>query len=371
MATSTLIDMQNRLKPAIDALRDQFTAEEVYSIVEQAAKLNINSVGDVIDFGGETQSNIARSVDVVINDYRSDDAELSTGNQIIKETVNQAKSLDLSPLMSDHKWKKYLPFTKTRKQNLAVLEHDFKHVASSMDNASDVMVDMMDGLLYRIDALEVMYQDNLQYLRELNTLMAVGELRINYTTTVQLEDIKARYKKGKDDLVRQEMSDIERALEAFDRKMMDLRTTRISVIQTAPQIRIVQANNRSLVEKIHTTIMTVIPLWKKQFILAMSLLEQQDATSASKSIRIAMNTVLMENSDLLRKSGIDIQKEMSTEMIGVGTLQHIQESLVSVIENTLTPEEVNDIQNDLQPKNISYSVHSTRPAPPKPRSSNF
>lgn len=318
-------------------LKELYGEFETNRIITIACGFNIHNVSDIIDFGSEIQANIAKAVDVVVDDYRSD-GELDVGNDIIADIVNRAKSLDLAPVMSTKKWMRFIPFTKTRDEKLKNLEMNFNVVSMDMDDAADIMVDMMDKLLYRIDALEEIYTGNMKHIQELDVLIIAGEIRLSYTTYVQLKAAHEQHAKMKDPILLQKISDIERAIESLERKIIDLRTTRISVIQTAPQLRIVQSNNRSLVEKIHTTIMTIIPLWKKQFVIAMSLLEQQDATEVSKAIRSSMNTIIRENSNLLRNSGIDLQKEMSSEMIGVDTLQHIQESLVNVIGDTFTVE---------------------------------
>lgn len=322
----------------------QFTKTELNRAIGLASVLDISDHSQVLDFALEPQTAMVQVTDMALEETRRNNF-VGTGASIISDIVEKGKSLDLSVISKkDTFFSKAFSFIPTRNEILEKFEKDFEMIADSMDAAAEELADLCDELIYKVEVLEELYKHNHQHFKELSVYIAAGEIKLAKIRDVDLPALKSQAEKSSDAFKVHEVQDLERAIGAFEQKLHDLKLTRMSTLQTAPQLRIVQANNRTLVDKIHSTIMTVIPLWKKQFIMAMAMIDQQDAMAAQKKITGAANNIMKDNADLLKKNSVELATEVASGDLTIEDLQYVQERLMETISETMEVKEDNEMK---------------------------
>jgi len=180
-----------------------------------------------------------------------------------------------------------------------------------------------------------MYELNLDYLEQLDLYVAAGEELLVDLRTRRLPELEVEAKTSDDPLAAQRLADFEQAITRFERRLHDLKLTRMISIQTAPQVRLIQNNDQGLVEKIQSSIMTTIPLWKNQIIIAISLYRQQRALELQKEVSETTNELLRKNAEMLKKTSGEVARETERGVVDIETLKKVNDDLVATIEETL------------------------------------
>ena len=190
-------------------------------------------------------------------------------------------------------------------------------------------------LLKDITVLEKMYELNLDYLDQLDLYIAAGEQLLVEMNTKKLPELEAEARTSDDPMATQRLADFQQAITRFERRLHDLKLTRMVSIQTAPQVRLIQSNDQSLVEKIQSSILTTVPLWKNQVVIAITLYRQKQALELQKEVTDTTNELLRKNAEMLRRSSGDIAKETERGVVDIETLKKVNDDLVATLEETL------------------------------------
>jgi len=194
-------------------------------------------------------------------------------------------------------------------------------------------------LLSDIGMLEKLYENNKEYFHALNIYIAAGELKLEELNNELIPQLKKEASASNDQMKFQEVNDMIQFADRLDKRLHDLKLSREITIQSAPQIRLIQNTNQALVEKIQSSIMTAIPLWKNQVAIALTLVRQRHAVEAQKQVSKTTNDLLLKNAEMLKTNTIDIAKENERGLIDIETLKKTQESLISTLEETLRIQE--------------------------------
>jgi uncharacterized protein YaaN involved in tellurite resistance len=190
-------------------------------------------------------------------------------------------------------------------------------------------------LMRDITLLDNLFEKNYDYLKDLDLYIIAGEQLLAELDKTVIPEFKAKAEKSQDPLDAQKLQDMHQFLSRFEKKLHDLKLSRMVSIQTAPQIRLIQNNNQLLVEKIQTSILNTIPLWKNQVIIAITLFRQKKSLSLQKEVSDTTNELLKKNSEMLKGSSIEIAKESERGIVDIETLQKVNTDLISTIEETL------------------------------------
>jgi uncharacterized protein YaaN involved in tellurite resistance len=181
-----------------------------------------------------------------------------------------------------------------------------------------------------------MYEKNLEYFKELSLYIIAGEKKLEELTNVTLPELKNKAKESGEQLDAQKVNDLENMINRFEKKIYDLKTTRVISIQMAPQIRLLQNNDAELAEKIQSSIINTIPLWKNQIVLSLGINNAKQALGAQKAVTDVTNSMLQKNSELLKQGTIEVAEQSERAIVDIETLQktnrNIIESLDKVIE---------------------------------------
>ncbi len=297
------------------------------------ASVDVGDPQEVLQFGLPAQDKIASFADTLLADVRNKD----TGyvGDILGDMVATVKELDVDSLSGGQSGLSKIPIVGkfvdvfnrfiTRYEKISV---NIERILTALERAR------MD-LLKDITVLEKMYELNLDYLEQLDIYIAAGETLLSDLRTRKLPELEVEARTSSDPLAAQRLADFDQALTRFERRLHDLKLTRMIAIQTAPQVRLIQNNDQGLVEKIQSSIMTTIPLWKNQIVIAISLYRQQKALELQKEVSATTNELLAKNAEMLKKTSGEVVRETERGVVDIETLKKVNDDLVATLEETL------------------------------------
>ncbi len=313
------------VQAAVETITPQQRAE-IDSIKE---KLDLTDSGAVIQFGGAAQKNIADFSDSVLSTVRTKDSgqvgellgQLVTG---VKQYEEEDKSF----------WRK-IPIVGTLagkaeniKQRYDKLSVQVERISGELDKARmDMMKDiiMFDGL----------YEKNLEYFRSLELYIKAGEEKLAETRDTILPKLRQEAAASADPMAAQVVSDFESTVDRFEKRVHDLKLSKTIAIQTAPQIRLIQNNDKMLVDKVQSAIYNTIPLWKNQMVIALGLQRQKKVIKMQRAVSDATNELLKKNAEMLKQNTVEAAKENERGIVDVETVKKVNDDLVSTIEETI------------------------------------
>ncbi|PLT33386.1 toxic anion resistance protein [Bacillus sp. V5-8f] len=215
----------------------------------------------------------------------------------------------------------------------------YQKTGAQIDRISVKLDNSKNVLLSDIAMLEKLYESNKEYFQALNVYIAAGELKLEELNIKTIPELKKAAEATNDQMKFQEVSDMVQFADRLDKRIHDLKLSREITIQSAPQIRLIQNTNQALVEKIQSSIMTAIPLWKNQVAIALTLIRQRHAVEAQKQVSKTTNELLLKNAEMLKTNTIETARENERGLIDIETLKKTQENLLSTLEETMRIQE--------------------------------
>ncbi|RHW37234.1 toxic anion resistance protein [Neobacillus notoginsengisoli] len=215
----------------------------------------------------------------------------------------------------------------------------YQKTGAQIDRISVKLDRSKNALLADIAMLERLYEHNKEYFNALNVYIAAGELKYEELQREVIPALRKTAEASGDQMKFQEVNDMLQFADRLDKRVHDLKLSREMTIQSAPQIRLIQNTNQALAEKIQSSIMTAIPLWKNQVAIALTLIRQRNAVEAQKQVAKTTNELLLKNAEMLKANTIETARENERGLVEIETLKRTQESLVSTLEETLRIQE--------------------------------
>ncbi|MCS0674297.1 toxic anion resistance protein [Cytobacillus firmus] len=215
----------------------------------------------------------------------------------------------------------------------------YQKTGAQIDRISVKLERSKNALLSDIVMLDKLYENNKEYFHALNVYIAAGELKLEELHEKTIPELKKKAEESSDQMKFQEVNDMMQFADRLDKRLYDLKLSREITIQSAPQIRLIQNTNQALVEKIQSSIMTAIPLWKNQVAIALTLLRQRHAVEAQKKVSKTTNDLLLKNAEMLKMNTIETARENERGLVDIETLKKTQENLISTLEETLRIQE--------------------------------
>lgn len=320
--------------------------EEAAVLAEESSPVSAEEIrarGERIDFadpaltvgyGAASMQGIATFADQILQQVRLKDAG-NVGTQLT-ELLGRLQSVDTRRLNATPAggWRR-LPWVGRLFDRARATVAQFDNVASEVAKISARLEDAQLGLLRNIEILEQLYATNSKFYRELSADIAAGEARLTEARASELPALEAAAAASQDNLDAQKVRDLAESLNRFERRLHDLKLSRTVTLQTAPQIRMIQNNDRILAEKIQTSILATIPVWKNQLVLAMSIRDQQHAAALQQAVSDTTNELLNQNAQMLQDATLAAARESERGMVDTATLQEVQRRLLATIEETL------------------------------------
>jgi uncharacterized protein YaaN involved in tellurite resistance len=307
------------------------TAADKTKIAEIAGAVDVTDGTSVISYGLPAQSRIANFADSLLGDVRNKDA--GAGGQALNELLKKVRELDIDALSPSGK--AHIPIVGRFSNVFNRFAAKYQKVAGSIDRIVDALERSRMGLLKDMTILDKMFELNLEYLKQLDVYIAAGEQVLEELNTVRLPELELEARTSSDPMAAQRLADFQQAVTRFERRLHDLRLTRMIAVQTAPQIRLIQGSDHDLVEKIQSSILTTVPLWKNQIVIAISLYRQQKALELQRQVSDTTNELLAKNAELLRDGQAKVGREVERGVVDVETLRKVNSDLIATLEETI------------------------------------
>ncbi len=312
------------------------TPADLQRVDELSRQVDVTDTQAVLAFGLPAQSRIANFADSLLGDVRTRDA--GSGGEALQDLLKKVREIDVDAL-SGGSGKARLPIIGRFANTFERFSARYQKVATGLEKIIDALERSRMALLKDLTVLDKMYELNMDYLKQLDVYIAAGEQALHILRSEKIPALETEVAAGGDVMSAQRLADLEQAATRFERRLHDLKLTRVIAIQTAPQIRLIQSNDQNLVEKIQSSILTTIPLWKNQIVIAISLYRQQKAAELQKQVADTTNELLAKNAELLREGSAKVGREVERGVVDVETLQKVNADLIATLEETIRIQE--------------------------------
>ncbi len=326
---------------------ESLSEEEKSAIAEFSAKIDVSNTTAILQYGAGTQQKIANFSDSALENVRTKD--IGEMGEKVADLVGELKSFNAS---TDSKG--LFSLFRRAKKKVIVMKARYDKAEVSVNNIVSVLENHQVTLLKDIAMLDKMYDTNLIYFKELTMYILAGKKKLEEeraTTLVALQE-KAKESGLPEDA--QKASDYAEMCTRFEKKLHDLELTRMVSIQMAPQIRLVQNNDTIMCEKIQSTILNTIPLWKSQMVIALGLAHSEQALAAQRAVTDMTNELLKKNAEKLHQSTVAVARESERGVVDIETLKHTNAELIATLD------EVQQIQAEGRQKRAAAEVELSR-----------
>ncbi len=309
---------------------DALTDTEKQAIDNFLTKIDISNTAQILQFGASAQTNISKFSDSVL-------AEVKTKNtgkvgDLLSDLVSELKSfqMDSSNILNEKP-----SFFNSIKKQLNKVIAKYNKVENNIETIEKMLEGQKLTMLKDIATFDTMYEKNLEYFKELSLYIIAGEKKLEELKTVTLPALEAKARETGDQLEVQAVKDMADTINRFEKKLYDLKTTRIISIQMAPQIRLIQNNDSELINKIQSSIINTIPLWKNQIVIALGLANAKSVLETQKKVTDLTNDMLKANSELLKQGTIEVAKESERAIVDIETLSKTNADIIETLDTVL------------------------------------
>ena len=309
---------------------DELTEEEKRAVDEFNEKIDVFDSTQILQYGAPAQSKISEFSDSILEGVKTK----NTGDvgELLADLVGQIKSFDAS---IDGNNKGLFKIFSNVKKEINTLIAKYSKIETNINTIEKGLDKNKIQLLKDISTFDEMYDKNLEYFKEISLYIIAGERKLDELRNVVLPELKKKAEETGEQLDVQKVQDMEAQINRFEKKIYDLKTTRIISIQMAPQIRLLQNNDAELVEKIQSSITNTIPLWKNQMVLALEINNAKKSLKEQQVVSNLTNEMLKKNSETLKQGTIDIAKESERAIVDIETLKKTNKDLIETLDTVI------------------------------------
>ena len=320
--------------PAEKLALDMLSPAEQQAVRSFSQQIDVTNTEQVMNYGSGAQKNISEFSDAALNTVRTKD--LGEVGDMLGDLV-----VELQGLNFDAQEKKgFLGLFRKAGQSVAEMKASFDKAEVNVDKIVESLEKHEITLMKDISLMDKMYQRNQEYMKELTMYILAGKLKIEELREVELPKMIAHAKETNLPEDAQAANDFANLIGRFEKKIHDLELTRTISVQMAPQIRMVQNNDQLMAEKIRSSIVNTIPLWKNQMVMAMSLYHSDQAMKAQRQVTDMTNQLLLKNAETLRQGSVSVAQEAERGIVDMETLKKTNLELIATLD------EVRRIQDD-------------------------
>lgn len=311
---------------------NNLTAEEKKMVEDFSQKIDLHNSQAILQYGAGTQKKMADFSENALKNVRTKD--MGEVGDMLSGLVVELKSFEIT-----EEDKGILGLFKKSANKVTGLKAKYDKTETNVNNVCQALEKHQVTLMKDIALLDKMYDANLSYFKELSMYIIAGKQKLEEVRNGELAEAKAKAQASNLPEDAQAAKDIEAMCDRFEKKLHDLELTRMISIQTAPQIRLVQNNDTMMAEKIQSTLVNTIPLWKSQMVLALGIEHSNQAAKAQREVTDVTNELLKKNADLLKTASVETAKEFERGIVDMETLQHTNETLISTFDEVMKIQE--------------------------------
>ena len=318
---------------AEQAIARQFTSslseEELKVVHEFSEKIDLGNANHVMMYGADAQKKVSDFADSILNSVKTKDA--GDVGDMLADLVGELRHFEDSA----EKPKGIRSWFSNPAKQLDQLRAKFDDVSGNVEKIAEALEKHQVQLLKDVSMLDHLYDTNLQYFKELTMYIVAGEERLKTVRETTLKELKEKAAQTEDAMEARHAADLAASLDRFEKKLHDLKLTRQISLQMAPQIRLLQNNDSLLVERIQSTLVNTLPLWKNQMVLALGLQHTQEAVKAQRAVTDMTNELLKKNAEKLKMGTVETAKESERSIIDIQTLVETNQSLIDTMNEVV------------------------------------
>lgn len=303
------------------------TAEEQKIVDDFAAKIDVENTTQILQYGAGTQKKMADFSDAALANVRTQD--LGQVGELLVNVVGELKGLD------EEEEKGLFGFFRKQANKLENMKNRYAKAEVNVEKIADALQQHQVRLMKDSAVLDKMYEQNLAYFKELTMYILAGKKKLEEVRTGKLQELQETAKLTGLAEDAQRARDLSEKCLRFEKKIHDLELTRAISIQTAPQIRMIQNNDTVMVEKIQTTLVNTIPLWKNQMVLALGIAHSTEAAQAQRQVADVTNAMLTQNAQKLHMASVETAKEAERGIVEIETLKKTNAELIATLDDVM------------------------------------
>lgn len=319
---------QEPQKDPLAELREGLSPEEQQTVEAFAQQIDVTNSNQVLQYGSAAQQKIADFSDSALQNVRTKD--LGEVGDMITDLMVELKGFEV-----EEQPKGIFGFFKKSANQISALKTKYDKAEVNVNRIVDVLEQHQVQLMKDIALLDQLYDQNVQHYKELSMYILAGKIRLQEVRETVLPEMEQKAKLSGKPEDAQAANDMASFCDRFEKKLHDLELTRMVSIQMGPQIRLVQNNDTLMTEKIRSTIVNTIPLWKSQMVIAMGVSHSQQALQAEREVNNMTNSLLQKNADMLKMATIETAKESERSVIDIETLRHTNQSLIETLDEVV------------------------------------
>lgn len=315
-------------KPEEPAVREPVLSPQEQKMVDDfAAKIDIENTNQILQFGAGTQKKMADFSDAALENVRTQD--LGEVGDLLANVVGELKDFDAT------EEKGLFGFFKKQTARVDTLKNRYTKAEGNVVKITEALEQHQMRLMKDSAVLDKMYDQNLAYFKELSMYILAGKKKLQAVRDGQLRELQQKAATSGLPEDAQAASDLENKCGRFEKKLHDLELTRTISMQTAPQIRMIQNNDTTMIEKIQTTIVNTIPLWKSQMVLALGIAHSTEAAQAQRQVTDLTNELLKKNAETLHLASVETAREAERGIVDIETLRQTNQQLIQTLDDVM------------------------------------
>lgn len=339
----------------------ELTAEEQKQVNEFAEKIDLTNTQMILQYGAGSQKKIADFSESALNTIKTKD--LDEVGELLTGVVGQLREFNEED-------KGFFHIFKRQSDRLKDLKAKYDKVETNIGKITGVMESHQITLMKDVNMLDKMYELNLSYFKELSMYILAGKKKLEHAKTVELSELLKKAERTKLPEDTQTAKDFAAMCDRFEKKINDLELTRAISLQMAPQIRLIQSNDITMSEKIQSTLVNTIPLWKSQMVIAIGLDHASDAAKAQRAVSDMTNGLLKKNAEALKIASVETAKEAERGIVDIETLKSTNQTLMTTLDDVMKIQEegrekrrlaeadLQRIENEMRQKLLEISSNS-------------
>ena len=304
--------------------------EERQAVAEFAKKIDVRDTNLVLQYGAAAQKGVASFSENALNSVRTKD--MGEIGEDLSRLVVELKGFGAE----EEKKGLFGGLFKKAQNRMETMKAQYDEVAANVEKIAQELEKHQIALLKDVAMFDQMYELNLRYYKELTMYILAGKQRLEEVRAVELEELRRKAEASGLPEDAQAYNDLMNMCNRFEKKLHDLELTRMVSVQMGPQTRLLQNNDTQMIEKIQSSLVNTIPLWKSQMVLALGMEHNRQATAAQNEVTEMTNQLLRQNADMLKMGTIATAKEAERSIVDIETLQHTNEQLISTLDEVLT-----------------------------------
>ncbi len=314
-----------------DVRAETLTPEQQIRVEEIKNSIDLMDSQTALQYGVGAQKNISAFSDSILAQVRSKDSGYV--GELMSDLVLKVKDVGVDELDTGILDK--IPFLKNTSRAIKKFMQRYEKLEVQIDRIEQELDQARIQMLKDITMFDGLYKKNQEYFQEMQIYIVAGEEKLEELREITLPKLYAEASAKGDPMSAQVVRDFEDTVNRFEKKIHDLKLSKTVALQTAPQIRLIQNNDKVLVDKIQTAILSTIPLWKSQIVIALGLHRQENVLKMQKNVSDATNTLLAKNAELLKQNSVEVAKESERGIVDLETLKKVNADLISTIEETI------------------------------------